>query len=80
MGSIPTNDGDTCVFASLPPTRFEEERTNGLDALYHAVLSGVSPELARSVNASEASGKLRAFAGTTGFLRRAFRTRLGSGR
>ena len=71
VGSIPTNDGDTCVFASLPPTRFEEERTNGLDALYHAVLSGVSPELARSVNASEASGKLRAFAGTTGFLRRA---------
>ena len=71
VGSIPTNDGDTCVFASLPPTRFEEERTNGLDALYHAVLSEVSPELARSVNASEASGKLRAFAGTTGFLRRA---------
>ena len=71
VGSIPTNDGDTCVFASLPPTRFEEERRNGLDALYHAVLSEVSPELARSVNASEASGKLRAFAGTTGFLRRA---------
>ncbi len=71
VGSIPTNDGDTCVFASLPPTRFEEQRTNGLDALYHAVLSEVSPELARSVNASEASGKLRAFAGTTGFLRRA---------
>ncbi len=70
VGSIPTNDGDTCVFASLPPTRFEEERANGLDALYHAVLSEVSPELARSVNASEASGKLRAFAGTTGFLRR----------
>ncbi len=71
VGSIPTNDGDTCVFASLPPTRFGEERTNGLDALYHTVLSEVSPELAHSVNASEASGKLRAFAGTTGFLRRA---------
>ena len=70
VGSIPTNDGDTCVFASLPPTRFEKERTDGLDAVYHALLSEVSSELARSVNESELSGKLRAFAGTTGFLRR----------
>ena len=71
VGSIPTNHDDTCVFASLPPARFEEERTNGLDALYHTVLSEVSPELARRVNESELSGKLRAFAGTPGFLRRA---------
>ena len=70
VGSIPTNDGDTCVFASLPPARFEKERTNGLDAVYHALLSEVSSELARSVNESELSGKLRAFAGAPGFLRR----------
>ena len=70
VGSIPTNDGDTCVFASLPPTRFEEERKDGLDAVYHSLLSEISPELARSVDASKLSGKLRAFAGTTGFLRR----------
>ena len=71
VGAIPTNDGDTCVFASLPPTRFEKGRRNGLEALYDDVLSGVSPELARRVAESEASGKLRAFAGLTGFLRRA---------
>ena len=70
VGSIPTNDDDTCVFASLPPARFETERTDGLDAVYHALLSDVSPELAQSVNESELSGKLRAFAGTPGFLRR----------
>ena len=70
VGSIPTNDGDTCVFASLPPARFEKERTNGLDAVYHALLSEVSSELTRSVNESELSGKLRAFAGAPGFLRR----------
>ena len=69
VGSIPTNAGDTCVFASLPPTRFEKERRGGLDTLYHALLSEVSPDLARSVNESELSGKLRAFAGTPGFLR-----------
>ena len=28
VGSIPTNDDDTCVFASLPPARFEN-RANG---------------------------------------------------
>ena len=70
VGSIPTNDDDTCVFASLPPARFETERTDGLDAVYHALLSDVSPELAQSVNESELSGKLRAFAGKPGFLRR----------
>ena len=70
VGSIPTNGGDTCVFASLPPTRFERERTDGLDPVYHALLNEVSPALARAVHESELSGKLRAFAGTPGFLRR----------
>ncbi len=70
VGAIPTNDNDTCVFASLPPARFATERADGLDTVYHALLSDVSPELAQSVNESELSGKLRAFAGTTGFLRR----------
>ena len=69
VGSIPTNDGDTCVFASLPPARFENDRSKGLEALYHELLRDVSPELASSVADSEASGKLRAFAGVTGFLR-----------
>ena len=71
MGSIPTNDGDTCVFASLPPDRFERERKNGLEALYHDVMSDVSPVLVERVAESEGCGKLRAFAGTSGFLRRA---------
>ena len=71
VGAIPTNDGDTCVFASLPPTRFQNDRRNGMDTLYRDVLSDVSLELARRVAGSEGSGKLRAFAGVTGFLRRA---------
>ena len=70
MGSIPTNDGDTCVFILLPPTRFENDRHQGLEALYHKLLSEVSPALASEVASSEGSGKLRAFAGATGFLRR----------
>lgn len=71
VGSIPTNDGNTCVFASLPPARFEDNRKKGLEALYGDVLNDVSPKLAERVAASEISGKLRGFPGVPGFLRRA---------
>jgi 2-polyprenyl-6-methoxyphenol hydroxylase-like FAD-dependent oxidoreductase len=71
VGSIPTNGGDTCVFVSLPPARFEDNRKKGLEALYRDVLNDVSPKLAERVAESELSGKLRAFPGTPGFLRRA---------
>lgn len=70
VGAIPTNDGDTCVFVSLPPERFERNRRRGLAALYRDVLRQVSPMLAERVAASQISGKLRAFPGVPGFLRR----------
>jgi 2-polyprenyl-6-methoxyphenol hydroxylase-like FAD-dependent oxidoreductase len=71
VGSIPTNDGETCVFASLPQDRFEAGRGDGLESLYHGVLRNVSADLANRVGGSDGPGKLRAFAGTPGFLRRA---------
>jgi len=70
VGAIPTNDGETCVFASLPPDRFERGRHDGLEGLYNDVLGEVSAELARSVAESDGPGKLKAFAGRAGFLRR----------
>ncbi len=71
VGSIPTNDGETCVFASVPQRRFENARGADLEALYRAALGEVSSDLARRVAGSEGPGKLRAFAGQRGFLRRA---------
>ena len=71
VGAIPTNDDETCVFASVPQERFEAERGDGLEALYAAVLHDVSADLARRVAESSGPGKLRAFAGSTGFLRKA---------
>lgn len=71
VGAIPTNDGDTCVFASLPPARFSADRGEGLEALYRTLLEEVSPALAERVAQSTISSKLRAFPGTRGFLRRA---------
>jgi len=70
VGSIPTNGGETCVFASIPPARFEARRRDGLEELYSEVLREVSEDLARRVAGSGGPGKLRAFAGVPGFLRR----------
>ena len=71
VGSIPTNDGETCVFASVPQSRFDAERQDGLEGLYSDILGEVSEDLAVRVAATGGPGKLRAFAGATGFLRRA---------
>ena len=70
VGSIPSNDDETCVFASLPGERFEAERGSGLEALHAALLPQVSRDLAERVAAAGGPGKLRAFAGVPGFLRR----------
>jgi 2-polyprenyl-6-methoxyphenol hydroxylase-like FAD-dependent oxidoreductase len=71
VGTIPTNDGETCVFALIPSARFVEDRRDGLEGLYVGALQDVSAELASSVAASEGPGRLRAFPGVPGFLRRA---------
>lgn len=69
VGSIPTNGGETCVFASVPQERFDTGREKGLAALYREALGAVSSDLADRVARSRGPGKLRAFAGERGFLR-----------
>jgi 2-polyprenyl-6-methoxyphenol hydroxylase-like FAD-dependent oxidoreductase len=68
-GAIPTNDGDTCVFAGMPPELFHAERARGLEDIYHRVLRIASPELEERLRESGARPKLRAFAGAPGVLR-----------
>jgi 2-polyprenyl-6-methoxyphenol hydroxylase-like FAD-dependent oxidoreductase len=70
VGTIPTNHGETCVFALLPQARFDQRR-DGLETIYRETLEQVSPELADCVAASGGPGKLRAFRGEPGYLRRA---------
>ena len=69
VGAIPTNDGDTCVFASMPPARFEAGRRHGVDTLFREVLFEVAPELAERVARGGGGQAFRAFPGAPGFLR-----------
>jgi 2-polyprenyl-6-methoxyphenol hydroxylase-like FAD-dependent oxidoreductase len=69
-GTIPTNDGQTCVFALMPGGQFNARQNEGIEALFHEVVASVSPDLHASVRASADTARLRAFPGTPGFLRR----------
>jgi 2-polyprenyl-6-methoxyphenol hydroxylase-like FAD-dependent oxidoreductase len=71
IGTIPTNDGDTCVFALIERDRLDERGAEGLSAAFHEAIAGVSAELSDTVRTNEPSEKLRAFAGAPGFLRKA---------
>jgi 2-polyprenyl-6-methoxyphenol hydroxylase-like FAD-dependent oxidoreductase len=71
IGTIPTNDGDTCVFVLRPQAVFEERRHEGIEILHQEGVADVSAELAEVVEKGPPSGKLRAFAGAPGFLRHA---------
>ncbi len=69
-GLIPTNGGDTCIFAGMSARRFERDRWRGLEWMYGEVLLEAAPELAAHMEERSALPRLRAFAGAPGFLRR----------
>lgn len=71
-GAIPTNDGRTCLFVALPPARFIQELSGGVDAVFRRVLAEAAPEVARAIAGARPDAKLRSFAGAPGFLRRAW--------
>lgn len=72
-GAIPTNEGRTCVFVSMPGERFRREAPGRLPAFYRTVLAEAAPGLARAVEGVAARSTpvpLRAFPGEPGRLRR----------
>jgi 2-polyprenyl-6-methoxyphenol hydroxylase-like FAD-dependent oxidoreductase len=71
-GVIPTNDGHTCVFAGLPPARYEGKRFTGLDALFKTVLAECDRGLARTLSRTRQEGKLHPFRGLPGFIRQSW--------
>jgi 2-polyprenyl-6-methoxyphenol hydroxylase-like FAD-dependent oxidoreductase len=71
-GVIPTNDGLTCIFASVPQSRFHERMRLGTDAGYRQVLTECGADLAVVVERSERVEKYRGFSGEIGFFRQSF--------
>jgi flavin-dependent dehydrogenase len=71
-GAIPTNDGLTCIFASVPQARFQERMRHGTDAGYRQVLRECGADLAAVVDQSERVEKYRGFSGEVGFFRQSF--------
>lgn len=71
-GAIPTNDGATCLFVAFPAHRFREALADGLDASYRRLLAEAAPALAARLPAASLDGRIRAFPGEPGVLRRAW--------
>lgn len=68
-GVIPTNDGQACVFVSLPPAVFLGERSGGLERVFLDTLRRAAPEVFQKI-AAGALPRLRGFAGAPSLLRR----------
>jgi 2-polyprenyl-6-methoxyphenol hydroxylase-like FAD-dependent oxidoreductase len=65
-GAIPTNDGQTCVFAGASPARIGRGRIDTL----RRVAAAASPTLAERLAAATAPAGVRSFGGLPGYLRR----------
>jgi flavin-dependent dehydrogenase len=70
-GIIPTNDGLTCIFASVPAARFAEVFKGDVGRGHRDVLSVVAPDVAASIAGRPPAAHLHGFSGERGFLRRA---------
>ena len=68
-GAIPTNDGQTCIFASVPQHRFQETMRQGAETGHRRVLAECAPDLAAVADGSTRVEKYRGFSGEVGFFR-----------
>jgi menaquinone-9 beta-reductase len=72
VGAIPTNDGQTCVFAATSSSRFAEVFRSDVAAGYHHVLVEAAPEIAADLPGARLEGSLHGFPGEVGFFRRSW--------
>jgi flavin-dependent dehydrogenase len=69
-GAIPTNDGLTCIFGSVPSGLFGTVFRPDIDAGYRKVIAAAAFDLAESMRGATLVGALRGAPGQTAFLRR----------
>jgi putative flavoprotein involved in K+ transport len=71
-GVIPTNDGQTLVFAAMPVPRFLREAQGDLAGSHAHVVEEASPRLADALRRGRRVGRLHGFAGHPGFIKRSW--------
>lgn len=71
-GAIPTNDGDTCVFAAVPSNGFDETFGQGTTRGYLDVLERCDVTLATAVRRSRQVGSFFSFSGVAGYMRQSW--------
>ncbi len=70
-GAIPTNDGQTCVFASVPETLAAGSPTKRRRAFYE-VIARSAPDVSDRLPGARLEGKLRFFPGMRSYLRQPY--------
>jgi len=70
-GAIPTNDGQTCVFASVPETLAAGSPTKRRRAFYE-VIARSAPDVSDRLPGARPQGKLRFFPGMRSYLRQPY--------
>lgn len=70
VGAIPTNDGLTCLFASVPARRFDDCFTGDVAGGYRRVLDDAGADLVDLLRDARPASPLRGFAGVPAFFRR----------
>ena len=70
MGAIPTNDGATCVFVSVPAGRLASEIRGHPSSAYRRLLREASTEFDARLHAARQVEPVRGFGGHVGFIKR----------
>jgi flavin-dependent dehydrogenase len=69
-GAIPTNDGLTCVFASVPSAQFGAVFRDDIGAGYRRIIADVAPDLAGPMQTARLTAPLKGAPGQPAFFRR----------
>ena len=70
FGAIPTNNGATCLFVSMPAARFREEVRGDKLAAYRRLIGRASPHVQARLDGARMMEPIRGFAGHPGFIKR----------
>lgn len=70
LGTIPTNDGATCVFVSVPSARFGDEVRGDKASAYRRLLRTSSAAFEARLDGARMVEPIRGFGGQPGFIKR----------